>query len=133
MRGLDTNVLLRLLLRDDEAQSRKARALVERSVHDGEVLHVSLPALCELVWVLGGRTANLGRQEIAATIERLLDTNGFELQSREAVREALSDYLAGDADFADYLIGRLDRRAGCRDTATFDVRLARSDGFTVPR
>ncbi|GMU66172.1 MAG: hypothetical protein AMXMBFR36_24460 [Acidobacteriota bacterium] len=133
MRGLDTNVLLRLLLRDDEAQSRKARALVDRSIHDSEVLHVSLPALCELVWVLGGRTANLGRQEIAATVERLLDTNGLELQSRDAVREALADYRAGDADFADYLIGRLDRRAGCRDTATFDVRLARSDGFTVPR
>ena len=52
MRGLDTNVLLRLLLRDDEAQARKVRALVERSVHDGEVLHVSLPVLCELTWVL---------------------------------------------------------------------------------
>jgi len=133
MRGLDTNVLLRLLLRDDEAQARKVRALVERSVHDGEVLHVSLPVLCELTWVLAGRTANLGRQEIAATIERLLDTQGFELQSRDAVREALSDFRAGDADFADYLIGRLDRRAGCRDTATFDVRLARADGFIVPR
>ena len=133
MRGLDTNVLLRLLLRDDEAQSRRARAFVDRSVHDGEVLHVSLPVLCELVWVLGGRTANLGRQEIAATVERLLDTNGFELQSRDAVREALVDFRAGEADFADYLIGRLDRRAGCRDTATFDVRLAKTDGFTVPR
>jgi predicted nucleic-acid-binding protein len=133
MRGLDTNVLLRLLLRDDEAQARKARALVERSVHDGEVLHVSLPALCELVWVLAGRTANLGRQEIAATIERLLDTNGFELQSRDAVREALADFRAGEADFADYLVGRLDRRAGCRDTLSFDARLAKDDGFTAPR
>lgn len=133
MRGLDTSFLLRLLLRDDEAQARKARALVDRSVHDGEVLHLSLPVLCELVWVLGGRTADLGRQEIAGTIERLLDTHGFELQSRDAIREALADYRAGDADFADYLIGRLDRRAGCRDTVTFDVRLARADGFTVPR
>lgn len=133
MRGLDTDVLLRLLLRDDEAQARRALAFVERSVRDGEVLHVSLPVLCELTWLLAGRTANLGREELAATVERLLDTHGIELQSRDAVREALADYRAGDADFADCLMGRLDRRAGCRDTATFDLRLARSEGFTVPR
>lgn len=133
MRGLDTNVLLRLLLRDDEAQARKARAVVDRCVQDGETLHVSIPVLCELVWVLAGRTAKLGREQIAATVERLLDTDGFELASRDAVRETLSDFRAGDADFVDYLIGRLDRRAGCRDTVTFDSRLAKDDGFTVPR
>lgn len=51
----------------------------------------------------------------------------------DAVREALGDFRAGDADFADYLIDRLDRRAGCRDTLTFDARLTRADGFTAPR
>lgn len=56
----------------------------------------------------------------------------FEIQDRDLVRSAAAAFRAGPADFSDYLIGELDRRAGCTATLTFDRRLLTTDGFAEP-
>ena len=53
----------------------------------------------------------------------------FEVQHRDLVRRAVGSFRRGPADFSDYLIGEIDRRAGCLSTLTFDRRLALAKGF----
>lgn len=129
MRGLDTNVLVRLVTRDDPEQAELALALVEDAERRGEPLHVAVPVLCELAWVLQGRLYDYDRPSIAAVLERLLETGIFAVQDREVVQQSLEDFRRGPAGFPDYLIGRQNRRAGCRDTVTLDEALAREPGF----
>jgi predicted nucleic-acid-binding protein len=132
MRGIDTNVLLRFVTRDDPEQAERVLALVEAAERRGDQLHVALPVVYELTWVLQGRHYRYDRPSIAAVIERLLDTGVFAVQDRALVRGALDDYREGRAGLADYLIGRQNRQAGCADTVTFDGRLAAEPGFALP-
>jgi len=132
VRGLDTNVLVRFLTADEPSQSEAARRLVESAETHGERLHVSTLVLAELVWVLRGASYACSRSEIADALDALLDATVFEIQDRDLVRRAAGSFRAGPADFSDYLIGGLDRRAGCTATLTFDRRLLTTDGFAEP-
>jgi predicted nucleic-acid-binding protein len=60
-----------------------------------------------------------------------LELTFLEIQDLHLVQQALDDYRSGKADFADYLIGHQNRRAGCRDTLTFDVPLSKHEGFSL--
>lgn len=131
MIGLDTNVLVRFITRDHPQQAESARMLFLQAEGRGERLRVSSIVLCELVWVLGGRTYGFDRHSIAAAIERLLEIPLFEVQERDLVRRALDAYRRNNGDFADYFIGEQNRAAGCSDTTTFDARLSSSDLFSV--
>lgn len=126
MRGVDTNVLLRMVLFDDEKQA----AAAQRLARGNEPLFITSIALCEFVWVLR-RGYGLSRERIADTLENLLQSDLIVAQDQDAAREALSLYRRGQADFADCLIGLLSRAAGCRDTVTFDRALKGLEGFTL--
>jgi predicted nucleic-acid-binding protein len=128
--GLDTNVLVRYLTADDPRQSRRAAALVAEAVSAGDRLFVGAVVLCELVWVLRG-AYSLDRPTIAMALDRILATAQIEIDQKDIVREALEDYRAGGGDFADYVIGRRAREAGCEKTATFDRRLKASGLFRL--
>jgi predicted nucleic-acid-binding protein len=128
--GLDTNVLVRYLTADDPRQSRRAAALVAEAVSAGDRLFVGAVVLCELVWVLRG-AYSLDRPTIAMALDRILATAQIEIDEKDIVREALEDYRAGSGDFADYVIGRRAREAGCEKTATFDRRLKASGLFRL--
>jgi predicted nucleic-acid-binding protein len=129
LRGLDTNVLVRYFALDDPAQSALARDLVDGAEDRGERFFVSLPVLCELVWTLSGPRYRSNRQDVVAILAGLLDSPGFVLQDRALVRQAVEDFRAGRADFADYLIGRSGVAAGCAETVTFDGGLVATPGF----
>lgn len=132
MRGLDTNILVRFITRDEPAQSEIVREIIETTERKGARLHISTLVLVELVWVLRGGVFGFSRSAIAEVLELVLDSRVFQVQDRDLVRRALEAYRRGPADFSDYLIGEQDRRAGCDVTLTFDHRLAESDGFSLP-
>ena len=74
MKGVDTNVLLRFLIEDDEGQTARVHRFLAASRNSNEPVFVSCIVLCETVWVL--RTAHgLKRPEILNRIESLLDTD----------------------------------------------------------
>jgi predicted nucleic-acid-binding protein len=131
MRGLDTNVIVRYVTAGDPAQTAVVKALFEGAEEAREQLFVSSIALCELVWTLRGRPYRLSRREIATVLERLLATHLFELQDRDLVRQALLEYRKGRGDFADYMLGSQNRRAGCESTLTFDRQLRGAAGFSL--
>jgi predicted nucleic-acid-binding protein len=128
MLGLDTNVLVRFLVRDDEAQFDKARKLIRREANAGSRVFISLPVLLETEWVLRSRYT-LGKTQIIGAISGLLDSTEVEFEDEPGVEQALFIWRDSSADFADCLIGAHNRRLGCRATATFDALAVKLPGF----
>ncbi|MBD8689485.1 type II toxin-antitoxin system VapC family toxin [Rhizobium skierniewicense] len=92
--SVDTNVLARAVLQDDAKQGRAASKLLK----DASLIAVSLPCLCELVWILR-RGAKLSKEDVAVTIRDLLGA-GNVVMNRPAVESGLAILEAG-GDFAD--------------------------------
>ncbi len=132
MRGLDTNILVRLLTLDDPQQIAVVQALFAEGTERNERYHVTCIVLCELVWVLR-TTHHLKRDKICPMLEALFSVRQFEIQDRDLAKKAVEEYGAGQGDFADYLIGQQNRRAGCDDTISFDGKLAGHPGFMILR
>lgn len=132
MIGLDTNVLVRYLTHDDAKQFQEASALLLGLEKHQQSAYLSTITLCETVWVLA-RAYKIDRTQIVAALDKLLDTGLFNIDDKDAVREAVDLYRAGKGDFADYLVGVRARNAGCTTMATFDEALhAHSDLFSAP-
>jgi len=127
MLGLDTNVLVRLLIEDDPAQTRRARNLVDAAVAADEVVLVSLPVLLETEWVLRSRY-ELPHETILGLFRAALETQELAFEDEAAVEEALFNWQEDLSGFSDCLIVAHNRQLGCRSTATFDARAARLPG-----
>lgn len=111
----DTNVLLRALVADDEAQS----AIAIESLASADMVAVPLQCLCELVWVLA-RHYQTPRDDIAAAIRRLAETRNVVL-NRPAVEAGLG-VLAAGGDFADGIIAYDGRWLGGETFVSFDKK-----------
>ena len=121
MLGLDTNVLIRYLVRDDLPQYQRARRLITRELTKGEPVLVSLLVLLETEWVLRSRY-ELDKAERLTTISALLDTADLAIEDEACIEQALYSWKDSTADFADCLIEARNRRLGCNATATFDAK-----------
>ena len=128
MLGIDTNVLVRFLVRDDEAQFEKARRLIKREIGADENVFVNLLVPLEIEWVLRGRYS-LRKTKIIEAISGLLDATEVKFEDEPAIEEALFIWKDGTAEFADCRIGAYNRRIRCRATATFDAKAVRLPGF----
>lgn len=96
MSALDTNILARYLLKDDEAQFERARSLLSRP----EEYTAPVSVILELVWVL--RVNGCDRETIARGLRMLIGLPNFKPRNLVSVLYALSWYEAG-MDFADAL------------------------------
>lgn len=130
MIGLDANVIVRYLVRDDKRQAAKASAYILNAASINESLFINNIVLCELVWVLES-CDQFSKEQIVGALEAILITKQFEFENKDAVRQAVSDYSNGKADFADYLIGRSNLDSSCDCTVTFDRSLKNADGFEL--
>ena len=128
MIGIDTNVLLRLLLQDDPEQSGRALDLIRSRAVD-EPIMINPIVLAETIWTIRRKLGGT-RHEIALRIEQLLDTEGFEVMFAEAARRAMDGYRIGAADFVDGFLAEINAEIGCRTTFTFDQEAARSRAFS---
>lgn len=126
--AIDTNVLVRLLVRDDEAQYASARRLADRAAAAGEPVLVMLLVLLETEWVLRSRY-RLDKPSIAGAFSALLEAADVEFEHAPTVEEAL--YVWGQhaaADFADCLMAARAAQLGCSRLVTFDAGAARLPG-----
>ncbi len=109
----DTNVLVRTVVGDDIKQAQAAANVLR----DAELIAVTLPCLCEFVWVLS-RVYRFGKQDIANALNGLLDASNV-VVNRPAVEAGLAVSDAG-GDFADGLIAYEGRWLGCETFVSFD-------------
>lgn len=128
MLGIDTNVLVRFLVRDNEAQFEKARKLIKREVAAGRRVFVNQLVLMESEWVLRSRYV-VPKNQIIEAISSLLDAADIQFEDEPSIEEALFMWKETAADFADCLIGAKNRRLGCRATVSFDVKASKLTGF----
>lgn len=130
MLGIDTNILVRLLVADDAAQTRRAQQLVEGAQRDNGVVLISLLVMIETEWVLRSRY-ELEKTTTLAALRRLLETRELSFEDEPAIEEALFNWQDSSCGFTDCLIAAHNRRLGCRATATFDGKAARLPGFVA--
>lgn len=129
MKALDTNVLLRYLLRDDPAQARSAKSFIDRECSPEDPGFINRIVLCETVWVLE-RGYAYSREAVFRVLDNLLLVQQLAIEDRDEALIALREYREG-ADFSDSLIAAINRRMGCEYTVTFDQKAARRNGFQL--
>ena len=122
MRAVDTNVLVRILARDDPKQVRVADEFVAAGAW------VSLLALAETMWVLS-TVYERDVPELGASVEQLLNHKELILQDRDVVAAALETFRSRPAlGFTDCLLLEVARQAGHLPLGTFDRNLSKIDG-----
>jgi predicted nucleic-acid-binding protein len=130
MIGLDTNLLVRYIAQDDAVQSAAATQIIEDRLTVEDPGYISIVTMAETVWVLD-RSYGVPAIEIAATVERILQTDVLFVQNEQEVFTAVVALKKGAGSFSDALIGALGTRAGCAVTLTFDKKAARLKGFQL--
>ncbi len=122
MRAVDTNVLVRLVVRDDAKQVRAAEEFIASGAW------VSHLVLTETAWVLDAvyeRTT----EQIAMAIDMLLNHEHLTVQDADAVTAAIENFRKRPAlGFSDCLVLEIARKAGHLPLGTFDRDLAKLDG-----
>ena len=130
MQALDTNILLRLWLNDDPAQSKRIdQLLAERGGLPGSLL-VTDVVLVEAVWTLKSAFEQDKQAQLIA-VRSLLEETAFAFEDREAVAQALTLFESGSCGFADCLVVAKHARQGCDFTATFDRGMRKLPGVKV--
>ncbi len=110
---VDTNVLVRAVVRDDPDQA----ALAIRCLREASLIAVAMPTLCEFVWVLR-RVYKLDPEDIATAVEALLDTANVAVNRHAA--EAGLEMLQAGGDFADGAIAHEGNWLGAETFVSFD-------------
>jgi len=122
MRAIDTNVLVRLIVRDDPRQAAVAESYVEGGVW------ASVLALAEASWVLV-RVYGLSANALATAIEMLLNNRNLVLQDSETIAAALRLFRSKPSlGFSDCVMLELARKAGHLPLGTLDRNLGKVDG-----
>ena len=120
MIGLDTNVLIRYLTRDDESQYRATmKVLMRKSAN----FFVADLVLVETHWVLSS-LYDWTHDEIADAFARLLQIHNLQFEDEDRIRHSLAAVRRG-ADLSDELLIAMSRNHGCREFATFDSAVAK--------
>lgn len=131
MIGLDTNVLVRYLVRDNEAQFQVACRVIDGAA-EGEGVSISLPVLLECEWVLRSRY-KFKKDKLVALFDALLSKTDIGFDDEMVVEAALKGWKDSAADFADCLIVAAYLKAGCASVATFDRKAGALPGTILLR
>jgi len=122
MRAIDTNLLVRLIVRDDAAQVAASEEFIASGAW------VSHLVLAETLWVLDA-VHELTPAQLAVAVEMLLNHEHLAIQDPDVVARALANFRGRPAlGFSDCLVLEIARKAGHLPLGTFDRGLARLDG-----
>jgi predicted nucleic-acid-binding protein len=122
MRAADTNLLVRMIVRDDPAQARAAEAFVAKGAW------VSHLVLAETLWVLDA-VYERSPEQLVTAVEMLLNHKHLTIQDSEVVAAALELFRRRPSlGFSDFLVLEIARKAGHLPLGTFDKTLAKHEG-----
>lgn len=128
MIGLDTNIVLRLILQDDAEHYSRADAAL-RSMTPDESVFVGPVVVQEAVRAML-KVRAMSKTAVLQLLRDLLEQDDLVIGGRAALERALDSWDGGPADFADYFIAELNVEAGCRSTLTFDAKAAKHPAFS---
>lgn len=130
MIAVDTNVVVRFLVRDDEKQADAVYRRLTHAEKNRERIFVSLLVVLETIWVLESAYGKT-RKEILDAIEHMRHMPVFEFQADSAIEGLLNDGHRYHADLADILIAQSARAAGCEGGLTFDKNATKLPFFDL--
>lgn len=127
MSAIDTNILVRFIVRDDASQCDKVNRLIRIHAELGEPIAVPVTVVLELEWVLRARF-KFSKEAVLSTFDMLMAAEEIGFESLLAVKVALFAYRQCSADFADCLHLALVAYAGECPMLTFDRKAAQMNG-----
>ena len=130
MIALDTNILVRLLVRDDETQAEAARKRIKEAEVRRERLKIPLLVVLETIWVLES-AYDKTRSEILMAIRDMRQMPVFDFEADRVVEGLLRDGPKNKADLADIMIAHAAEAAGCESGVTFDKGAAKLPFFSL--
>ena len=132
MLGLDTNVIVRLLLDDDPMQKRRASKAIARAKAAGTpvMLALALAVVLELEWVLRS-SAKMDKAQVLAVFRLLLESYDVQIENEKVLEQAVHTYQNASADFGECLFLAQYQRMGCQTMLTFDAKAAPMQGVSL--
>jgi predicted nucleic-acid-binding protein len=130
MKALDTNVLVRFLVRDNEQQSKAVYRKFKQTEADKEILFIPALVVLETVWVLES-VYEVTRQEILYSLDQLILMPILEFEAQSAIRSFVASARENKADLSDLLIAHYARVAGCECVITFDKTASNLELFEL--
>jgi len=130
MIAVDTNILVRFLVRDDEKQAETARKRIKDAEVRRERLKIPLLVVLETIWVLES-AYDKTRSEILDTIRDMRQMPVFDFESERVIEGLLNDGRKHKADLTDIMIAHAAEAAGCESIITFDKGAAKFSFFNL--
>ena len=130
MKALDTNVLVRFLVKDDEPQAQKVYTLFKQAETDKNYFYVPLLVVLETIWVLDS-VYEIPRKEILDSINEILLMPILKFEAQPTIQRFI--FLAGEnkIDLSDVLIACAAKISGCERILTFDKRASKFELFEL--
>jgi len=130
MKAIDTNVLIRFLVKDDARQAETVYRLFKKTESSKEALLVPITVVLETIWVLES-AYNIPREEILDSINELLLMPILEFEAPSAILNFVSFAKETNVDLSDILIAHSALSAGCESILTFDKQAAGTKFFEL--
>lgn len=128
--SLDTNVLIRYLVRDDAPQFALANQLIQDQVAISQPVHITLLVALETEWVLRS-PYHMSKLAIGQAFLTLLAGSEFVFEDRQAMEKAVQWWLNSAINFANCLIVARSAALGLPTVATFDVKAGKLPGVQL--
>jgi predicted nucleic-acid-binding protein len=125
--ALDTNILVRYLVQDDEAQFAAAKNLIQSALRTNERLYIPTTVILELEWVLRSNY-RLEKDQVTVLLTNLLAAVELSFESEFVLEVALTLFKKTSADFADCVHIASAFCAGEKPFWTFDQKASKIEG-----
>ena len=130
MKGIDTNILVRFLVGDDELQAKKVYNIFKEAELNKNEFFVPLLVVIELIWVLES-VYEIKRSEILNSISELLLMPILNFEHQSALQQFLRSGINSNYDLSDILIAHTAQNQGCDSVITFDKKAAKFSLFEL--
>jgi predicted nucleic-acid-binding protein len=130
MKGIDTNILVRFLVSDDEIQSNIVYKLFKKAEAEKDTLFIPLLVVLELIWVLES-AYRISRKEIIESISDMLLMPILRFEHQSALQQFTHFSQNNNYDLSDLIIAYSAKDQGCESVLTFDKKAPKSGLFEL--
>ena len=128
MKALDTNILIRFLVKDDVSQAEAVYRLFKRAESDKITFFVPLLVMLKTIWVLSS-VYEISRTEILEVINDIIYLPILKFEGQTALKRFLMDARDNNADLSDILISSSAKQSGCESVLSFDKKAVKFGVF----
>lgn len=128
MKALDTNILVRFLIKDNIKQAELAKNIINNAENTKQPLFVTWLVVLELLWVLDA-SYNVSRSDIIEALNNLMQMPALQFEKQSALRRFIISANKSNLDLSDILIALSAVEQSCKTTLTFDKKAAKFSYF----